>query len=160
MARAARPIEIRPWALAALAAALVGGAGSLDASAFYARLGKPPWAPPVWLFGPAWTVLYALMAIAAARVAATDAPGRRVALGAWWVQLVLNIGWTWTFFVLQSGSVATFEAIALWLAVVATAALSWRADRLAGLLLVPYVAWVGYAVALTWAITARTPWLR
>lgn len=160
MSRAARPLEIRPWALAALAAAVVGGAGSFDAEAFYARLAKPPWAPPVWLFGPAWTVLYVLMAVAAARVARTDAPGRRLALGAWWVQLALNVAWTWTFFVLQSGAVATVEAIALWLAVVTTAVLAWRADPLAGLLLAPYVAWVGYAVALTWSITSRTPWLR
>ncbi|MCU0623664.1 MAG: tryptophan-rich sensory protein [Gemmatimonadaceae bacterium] len=133
--------------------------GSAGATDFYARLDKPPWAPPVWLFGPAWTVLYAMIALAAARVARTEHPWRRTALAAWWVQLVLNVGWTWCFFVLQNGPLAVAEAALLWAAAATAAVLAWRVDRAAGALLVPYVLWVGYATALTWAITARTPWL-
>ncbi|MFN9213806.1 MAG: TspO/MBR family protein [Gemmatimonadota bacterium] len=140
-------------------AALLGGLGSLDAPGFYARLGRPPWAPPAWLFGPAWTVLYALMAVAAARVARTRHPGRGLALRAWWLQLVLNVGWTWCFFALQAGRLAFAEAVFLWGAAVFATATAWRVDRLAGGLLLPYVAWVGFATALTWAIVVRTPWL-
>lgn len=153
------PLRLRPWGLAVLAAAALGGVGSAGATDFYAELVKPWWAPPAWLFGPAWTVLYALMAVAAARVARTTGPGRRVALAAWWTQLVLNVGWTWCFFVLRNGRLAVAEAVLLWLAVVVSAGLAWRVDRVAGLLLVPYAAWVSYAVALTCAVVARTPGL-
>lgn len=145
--------------IAVIVAAVLGGAGSADAPEFYARLVKPAWAPPVWVFGPAWTVLYALMAVAAARVARTPEPARGRALVSWWVQLGFNVGWTWCFFFLQSGRLAVVEAVALWIAVVVAAITAARADRIAGLLLLPYAAWVAFAVALTWAIAVRTPWL-
>jgi tryptophan-rich sensory protein len=80
-------------------AAAIGGLGSVDAPAFYAQLDRPSWAPPAWLFGPAWAVLFTLMAIAAWWVwRAVGWPRARPALGVFAAQLLANALWSWLFF--------------------------------------------------------------
>ena len=115
---------------------------------WYAALNRPSFTPPDWVFAPVWTVLYVLMAVAAWRV------GRKlgtnsIAIHFWAIQLLLNVGWSFLFFGLHQIGLALIELILLWLVLVATTSLFWREDRVAGLLLLPYLLWVGFAGALT-----------
>ncbi len=134
--------------------------GQFAPGAWYAGLAKPAWNPPSWVFAPVWTVLYALMAVAGwlawrtrepAR-APGAAPDRALALGAFALQLVLNGAWSWLFFGLHRPGVAFAEIVALWLAILVTVVLFWRLRPLAGALLLPYLAWVGFAAALNLAL--------
>lgn len=113
----------------------------------YARLVRPAFAPPSWLFGPVWTALYIMMAVAAWRV------WQRVgawspALRAWYLQLALNAAWTPLFFGLGWRGVALLEMIALWLVILITAQRFRPHDRTAFWLLLPYLAWVSFAMVL------------
>lgn len=120
---------------------------------WYAGLNKPAWTPPNWLFGPVWTVLYALMAVAAWRVWRSG-PAARTALplAVWGVQLALNFAWSLLFFGRHDIGWALADIAALWLAIAATIALFGRIDRPAAWMLVPYLVWVSYATALNAAI--------
>ena len=122
---------------------------------YYRSLRRPRWAPPTWLFGPAWTLLYALMGIAAWLVADRAGHRSRPALGAFGVQLALNAAWTPIFFGLRRPGLALVEIAAMWLAVAATTLLFFGRRTLAGVLLLPYLAWVTYAAALNWEIWRR-----
>ena len=132
----------------------VGGAvtnGSLGD--WYPALKKPAWTPPDWVFGPVWTVLYLMMAVAAWLVWKTSGwPRARVAIGLFAAQLALNLAWSWLFFGLRSPGLAAVEVLVLWLAIAATAAAFLRHSRLAAALLLPYLAWTTYAAALNWVI--------
>lgn len=118
---------------------------------WYQGLAKPAWTPPNWLFGPAWTLLYALMALAAWKVwiASRRIDGALVVYG---TQLVLNGLWSWLFFGLQRIDLALIDIVALWLMIVITIILFRRRDRLAAALLWPYLAWVSFAAALNFEI--------
>jgi translocator protein len=140
--------------------ALVSLVGSLwtdtgDGS-WYAQLEQPAWEPPDWLFGPVWTVLYVLMAVAAWLVARCGLHRRdvQVALGLYLVQLALNLGWTGVFFGLERPGWAVVEIAILVVVLIATIVAFWRIHRVAAALLVPYLLWVGYATALTAGIAA------
>ena len=138
------------WFVVTLAAASVGAITSARAAKFYGQLSQPKWAPPAWLFGPMWTVLYLLMVVAVWLVWCDYGfTGGGVALGLYVVQLVANALWSWLFFVLHRGAVSTAEIAVLWLLILATIISFWPLHRLAALLLVPYLAWVGVASALT-----------
>jgi tryptophan-rich sensory protein len=128
--------------------------GSSDAAAaFDASLIKPFWAPPNVVFGPVWTALYALMAIAAWRVwLRAPSTDRSAALRLYWIQLLLNFFWSPLFFGLQWLLVATIESVLLAVAVVVTAMRFGRLDRVAGALMVPYALWVTFALVLTTAL--------
>ena len=135
-------------------AAAVGGLfGAGGQSGWYAELAKPSWTPPSWLFGPVWTVLYGMMAVAAwlvwlrRRRRPTAAP-----LAAFAVQLAFNAAWSPLFFGLHRPDLAFADIVLLWLALVATVWLFLRRSALAGLLLVPYLLWVSFATALNFAI--------
>jgi tryptophan-rich sensory protein len=117
---------------------------------WYASLEKPVFTPPDWVFGPAWTILYILIAIAGARTWARGP--RSAAMVAWLVQLALNFAWTPVFFTLQRPDIALFIIAALFLAIAIFIALTWRRDRLSALFFVPYLAWVAYAGALNFEI--------
>jgi tryptophan-rich sensory protein len=147
------------WIVGTFVAAAVGGIGSRTAPAFHPTLDRPAWAPPGWLFGPAWTVLYLLMAIAGWLVWRERGAGAAIggALALYVAQLVLNALWSWIFFAWRRGGWAFVGAAALWLAVLATLLAFWRVRPLAGALLVPYLAWVAYATALTWAVWRANP---
>lgn len=146
------------WLAITFVAAAAGAIASMDAAAFYGQLVKPDWAPPPSVFGPVWSALYLLMGIAAWLVW-RERPSHSVdgALGLYIVQLVANALWSWLFFGWHQGALA-FADVLLMLALVAiTMAAFWRIRRLAGLLLLPYLAWVCFASALTWAVWQRNP---
>ncbi len=131
----------------------IGGLAAGTSAEDYGRLQQPSWAPPSWVFGPAWTLLYVLMAVAAWLVwrGGPDA-GKRRALGVYALQLVLNAAWTPLFFGLGWRGVALIEISALWLAVAATVVLFWRRNVVAGCLLLPYLAWSTFALSLNFAV--------
>jgi tryptophan-rich sensory protein len=148
-----------PWTAAAVTAtAVAGGLGTDVRSQWYAELRKPSWQPPGWVFGPAWTTLYALIAVAGARVLSrSDARERRrfaVALG---VNLTLNTGWTWLFFTAERPGWALGEIVVLEVSTLDLVRRAWKVDRTAAVLLVPYAGWVGFATALTAAIDHANP---
>jgi tryptophan-rich sensory protein len=146
------------WLLAAFAAGAVGAVASVDAASFYGQLSKPSWAPPAAVFGPVWSVLYALMGISAWLV--WRSPGPRVAaLGLFVAQLAANALWSWMFFAWHRGALAAVEVLVLLALIVATAAAFWRTSRLAALLLVPYLVWVSFASVLTWTLWRSNPGL-
>jgi tryptophan-rich sensory protein len=141
-------------------AATAGAVASVDAGAFYSQLDKPGWAPPGWLFGPVWSVLYTLMAIAAWLVwRRVGFPQATVAISLFVSQLVANALWSWVFFAWRLGALAVVEVLVLWGLVAATVVAFGRIQRVAALLLLPYLAWVSFAAALTLAVWRRNPGL-
>ena len=145
------------WLLVSFAAAALGALASADAGEFYAVLEHPPWAPPGWLFAPVWTVLYALMGVAAWLV--WRRAGFTAAHWLFLAQLAVNALWTWLFFAWQQGALAFVEILVLWALIGATVVAFRRIRPLAALLLVPYLAWVTFAAALTYAVWQRNPTL-
>ncbi len=141
------------FGVAAAAAAVTGSLAAISAADRYGALAQPAWAPPAWLFGPVWTVLYVSIAVAGWLVwRKAGWTGARTALTVFAVQLVLNALWTPLFFGAGLFGVAFGEIVLLWLAIVATVVLFARHSRPAALLLVPYLAWVTFASALNLAI--------
>lgn len=139
-------------------AATAGAVASVDAGVFYAQLDRPGWAPPGWLFGPVWSVLYTLMAVAAWLVwRKVGFPEATMAISLFVSQLVANALWSWVFFAWRLGALAVVEILVLWGLVAATVAAFGRIQRLAALLLLPYLAWVTFAAALTVALWRRNP---
>ena len=146
------------WLLVVFAAAGVGGLASANAGDFYRELIHPSWAPPGWLFGPVWSALYALMGVAAWLVwRAQRFSGARGVLALFLVQLGVNALWTWLFFVWRMGAVAFGEILLLWLLIVANIVMFSRVSKVAALFLVPYLAWVSFACALTYATWRLNP---
>ncbi|MBK9289296.1 MAG: tryptophan-rich sensory protein [Flavobacteriales bacterium] len=133
----------------------LSGLLTIDAiNGWYASLAKPSFNPPNWVFGPAWSVLYILMGLAAGLVwsANSDASLKRKALLSYIVQLGLNVVWTLIFFGLKSPAVALVEIIVLWVAIVWCIRLFLPISRPAAYLLVPYLLWVTFASVLNGAI--------
>ena len=148
------------WVAITFAAAAIGAWGSADSSSFYAELARPSWAPPAWLFGPVWTTLYALMAVSAWLVwRVRGFAGARSALLLFIVQLAANALWSWLFFAWHRGGLAFVEVLVLWGLIVATVVAFQRVSRLASILLYPYLAWVTFASALTFAVWRLNPGL-
>jgi translocator protein len=130
-----------------------GGIGSLfQPGAWYDGLAKPSWNPPNWLFGPVWTTLYILMGLAAWLVWERHRGDARVALALFVVQLAFNAAWSAIFFGLQAPGLAFAEILVLWALIVATTVTFWRHRVAAGALMLPYVAWVGFAAVLNFTI--------
>ncbi len=122
---------------------------------WYAALNKPSWNPPAWIFGPAWTLLYMLMAVAAWLVWRCD--GWRRPLLLYFVQLALNAAWTPIFFGAHQLGWALVEIVALWLAVLLTMLGFLKVNRTAGCLFVPYLAWVTFAAFLNFTFWRMNP---
>lgn len=133
---------------------LIGGwvtAGSVRT--WYPGVPKPGWTPPAWVFGPVWTVLYLMMAVAASLV--WLARGRSAVccpLTAFAVQLAANLAWSVCFFGLRSPLLGFIDICLLWVAVGVTVFQFFLVSRLAGWLMVPYWAWVTFAAVLNGAI--------
>ncbi|MDH7515248.1 MAG: tryptophan-rich sensory protein [Bacteroidota bacterium] len=146
------------WLVLTFAAGGVGSLASADAGNFYAVLVKPSWAPPAWLFGPAWSVLYVLMALAA-WIVWRDRGFRnaRVPLALYIFQLVLNAFWTWLFFVWRLGAFSFVEILVLWVLIAALVPAFGRVNKRAAGLLFPYLGWVTYAAVLTFEVWRRNP---
>ena len=120
---------------------------------WFAALQKPGWNPPGWIFGPVWTALYTIMAIAAWLVWRRGGfAGQRVALSLFLLQLFFNALWSPLFFGLHQPALAFADIVLLWLALLGTVVAFWKARPLAGALLLPYLAWVTFASALNFTI--------
>jgi tryptophan-rich sensory protein len=155
-------------ALAAFVALTVSAAGI--ASAFTARsvriwypaLRKPPGIPPGSYFGPVWTVLYVLMTIAAWNVwrVGDGWSGASSAITIYLIQLALNAAWSTIFFGLRLPGLALLEIILLWAAILVSTILFWRISTFSGALLIPYLAWITYAIYLNtgiWRLNSAQP---
>lgn len=142
----------------ALCFAASGTAVFVAVDGWYAGLLKPAWNPPAWVFGPVWTSLYVLMAVAAWlvwREGGWKAQGQALVL--FLLQWLLNALWTPLFFGMHSPGLAFAEIVTLWLALAATLKSFWRVRKSAGILLVPYLAWVSLAAALNFTIWRLNP---
>jgi tryptophan-rich sensory protein len=146
------------WLVVSFVAAAVGAAASIQASSFYTQLVRPDWAPPASLFGPVWTVLYALMGIAAWLVWRVGGfRAARTALVLFLVQLAINALWSWLFFGWHLGALAFADVVLLWVLIVATLVGFWRIKPLAGALLIPYLLWVSFAAMLNFSVWQLNP---
>ena len=102
------------WFVVSFAASAVGAVASIQAKSFYSQLAQPTWAPPPWLFGPVWTALYALMAIAAWLVWRSGGfRANHIALSLFLLQLALNALWSWFFFAWHSPTLCYFGSLLL-----------------------------------------------
>ena len=145
-----------PVAVAAGAAVLVAalGAAATDIGPWYQALAKPSWQPPDWLFGPAWTLIYGLIALAgvtAWRAARTRAARQRVLL-LFSVNALLNVLWSELFFGFHRPDWAVLETTVFWLSIAVLIAAVWPLSHRAGWLLAPYLAWVTFASLLNLAV--------
>lgn len=149
-------IGLAVWLAICYGAALIGS--QFTANGWYRALDKPSWTPPPWVFGPVWTVLYGMMAVAAWLVwKDRGLAGARTALLLFVVQLALNVAWSWLFFGLHRPGLALIDVVALWAAILATLVAFWKVRWLAGALLLPYLAWVTFAAALNHRIWQLNP---
>lgn len=146
------------WLFVCYLAAAVGAAASVDSPSFYRELVRPNWAPPAWLFGPVWTLLYTLMAISAWLVwRRRSFGGAGLALVLFCVQLAVNALWSWIFFVWHSGMWATVEILVLWVLILATTIQFRRFSATAAVLLAPYLLWVTFAAVLAFTLWRLNP---
>lgn len=148
------------WLLLCFAAAALGARASVQATAFYGQLVQPAWAPPASVFGPVWTLLYLLMALAAWLVWKDRGfRGAPLALGQFLAQLAANALWSWLFFAWHRGGWASAEILLLDALLLGTVLAFRRVRTGAAALLLPYLAWVAFATALCFAIWRRNPGL-
>lgn len=146
------------WVALTAVAAAIGGLASTNDVNFYGSIVRPSWAPPAWLFGPAWTVLYLLLSISAWLVWRRHGFGAaRSALTLFVVQLAANAVWTWLFFAWRQGGLALPELIVLWIMIAITIAMFYRLQRVAAALLVPYLLWVTFAGVLNFTLWRLNP---
>ena len=151
-------LSLVAWLVATFVTGGIGAFASVNAGAFYGELSRPSWAPPAWLFGPVWSVLYVLMGVAAWLVWRKHGfRGASTALTLFVAQLFANALWTWIFFVWHQGALSLVEIMALCLLIACTILSFWRLHRVAALLLVPYLAWVSFATALTFSLWRLNP---
>lgn len=146
------------WLVLCFVVSVLGATASVQAKSFYGQLEQPEWAPPSWVFGPVWTVLYIMMAVAAWLVWRTGGfRANKFALGLFLVQLGLNALWSWLFFAWHFGALAFVDIVLLWMLIIATLVAFWRVRPLAGFLLVPYLLWVSFASALNYSVWRLNP---
>lgn len=147
------------WLALVFVAAAVGALASVDAASFYLLLNKPAWAPPASAFGPVWSVLYALMGVSAWLVWREQCKLVGWALSLFIAQLLANALWSWLFFAWRLGVASFADVLLLLVLIVLTITAFFRVNRLAALLMVPYLAWVCLASALTWSVWQANPTL-
>lgn len=154
----ARWLGLLGWLALCYAIAGLGAMASIQAASFYAELVRPAWAPPGWLFGPVWTVLFGMMAVSVWLVWRSGGwTGARAALTLFVAQLALNGLWSWLFFAWHLGAWAFADIVALWLVLAATIGAFAKRHALAAWLLLPYLAWVSFAAALNFAVWQFNP---
>jgi translocator protein len=154
MKRRSWPVLVGLIVLCVGTGAIAGLSTSRSVTDWYPSLIKPAWNPPAWLFGPVWTVLYITMAVAAWLVwqPAPRPRAVRVALTLFFVQLVLNGAWSLIFFGARALGPALAEILLMLFVIALTARAFFRESRLAGALMLPYLAWVGFATFLNFTI--------
>lgn len=144
------------WVLLAFSAGWFGS--QFMPGEWYRALAKPSWTPPGWVFGPVWSLLYLLMGVAAWLVWREGGLSKNApALAAFLVQLALNALWSYIYFGRQAIGWALVEILLLDAAIIATLVLFWRRQPAAGILLVPYLLWTGFATVLLAAIWRMNP---
>lgn len=144
------------FAIFLMACGAAGATGGLfPPGDWYDRLEKPSWTPPNWLFPVAWTTLYLCMSIAATRVAMM--PGAGLAMALWALQIALNTLWTPVFFGMQKIRMGMWVLALLWVSVAGCTIAMFGLDWIAGLLFLPYLAWVTTAAALNWSVMQLNP---
>jgi tryptophan-rich sensory protein len=143
-----------------VAVAALGATASVNSVEFYAQLSQPRFAPPAWVFGPAWTTLFILITASGWLVVRERGwTGARLEMSVYFFQLALNALWSWLFFRWHFGTAALIEMVLLWMAILVNCILFWRVKVLAGVLLIPYLLWVAFATALTYAMVELNPQL-
>jgi benzodiazapine receptor len=152
-------IGLAVWIMICFSAAAIGGfATTSSVGGWYAEINKPSWNPPDWIFGPVWSALYLMMAIAAWLVwKSSTLESTRVALGWFVFHLLLNVFWSVLFFGLQQPGWAFVEIIALWISIMVAIVLFYRHSKIAAGLLVPYLCWVTFASVLNYTIWSINP---
>lgn len=126
---------------------------------WYERLAKPRWVPPRWLFAPAWSILYLMIAISGWLVwRQTAFAGAATAFVVYFVSLAINAAWSACFFGLRRADLAMADIVLLWFSIAATIFFFRPIDSTAALLLLPYLAWVTFAGALNFAIWRMKRW--
>ena len=155
-------MKLPPWAMLVLflivvfSVSVIGGLFTASSvGTWYEGLARPSWRPPNWLFGPVWTLLYAMMAVSAWLVWKKAGFGPALLMFA--VQLLINGIWSPVFFGAQSLGGGLVVIVALWFAIVGTIAMFWPVSLAAALLLLPYLAWVSFATVLNAAIWRMNP---
>jgi tryptophan-rich sensory protein len=133
-------------------AAVAGSVASIQAAKFYGDLTKPSWAPPGTVFGPVWTVLFLMMALAGGMALSAGGSDLRLRVAVFLLQLMLNALWSWTFFKWQSGPASIVTISVLWTAILLNMIAFWKVSSISGALMLPYLAWVTFAGALNLAI--------
>jgi tryptophan-rich sensory protein len=124
---------------------------------WYQQLYKSPLTPPNWIFAPVWAALYLAMAVAAWLVWRSATASRILPLSLFGLQLFLNAIWSWLFFGLHEPGLAFIDIILVWCAIVATAVAFWKVNTVAGVLFLPYIAWVSFAGYLNFEIWRLNP---
>ena len=158
MNRGKQILGLAGWLACTFVAAGIGAVASARAAEFYAQLQRPDWSPPASVFGPVWSALYAMMGFAAWLVWREGGfKSARGALSLFIVQLAVNALWSWLFFAWHQGAASFADIVILWSLIVATLTGFWRKKRAAGVLLLPYLAWVTFAAALCYSTWKLNP---
>ncbi len=146
------------WSLAVFIALVVAAASSgvfFQPGDWYQSLRKPRWTPPDWVFGPVWSILYLMIAIAGWLVW-SEAPGS-AAIWFWGLQLLANAAWSGLFFGMRRMDIAFGGVALLWLLVAGFLVTALPISTAAALLFVPYLVWVTIAGALNWTVWRMNP---
>lgn len=158
LSRAKQALGLLGWVALCYGTAAIGGLASINAPAFYAQLAQPSWSPPPTVFGPAWSILFTLMAISSWLVWRRHGwQGAGKALALFCAQLFVNALWSWLFFAWHMGLPALVDAVLMWVLIAATIVAFWRLHRMAAVLLLPYLAWVSFAIALNAVLWRMNP---
>jgi tryptophan-rich sensory protein len=151
-------LSLLAWLALCFLAALAGASATLQAGTFYEQLVRPSWAPPAALFAPVWSVLYAMMAVAAWLVwQRRERPLAHRALLVFLAQLVLNALWSWLFFGWRLGAWSFVDIVLLWGLILTTLLYFRKLSFPAALLLIPYLGWVSFAAVLNYAMWQLNP---
>jgi tryptophan-rich sensory protein len=146
----------KPVLIAAGVAIIIAGLGGTltDTGPWYQNLRKPSWQPPDWLFGPAWTLIFALATVSAVHAwrSARSRAQREWVIGLFALNGFLNVLWSTLFFALRRPDWALIEVVFLWLSILLPIVVFWRRARPASLYLLPYLAWVGFAAIRNLAV--------
>ena len=146
-------ISLIPFVVAVFGAATTGA--FFMPGEWYKSLNKPTWTPPDWLFAPAWTVLYLMIAVAGWLVWLSQGWGG--ALLVWIANIIFNAAWSWLMFGRRKIGFALFDALAMLITIIVFIALTQATTPLAALLFLPYLAWVAFATALNYSILVKNP---
>jgi len=140
--------------LIAQAAGMIGSVFTVSSvGTWFETIAKPSWNPPGWVFGPVWITLYTLMGVSGYLVwQQRDMPGAKLALSIYGIHLVFNALWSVLFFGLKNPGLAFAEILVLLSLIVATTVLFWKINSWAGMLMIPYIAWVSFAAFLNYTI--------